>query len=187
MVTIPLLWLPVVLSAVIVFIASALVWMASPHHKNDWKGLPNEDAVRAALNAQKPAPGQYMIPFAMGGQAARDPAVMKKLAEGPVGFITLVKPRTTLSMTPMLVQSFIFYLFVGGAVAYLTGRTLGPGTDYLHVFRVAGTTAWLAYGLGVVPDAIWFGRPWSSTIKHVLDALLYGLLTAGVFGWLWPR
>ncbi len=186
MVPITSLWLPIVLSAVIVFIASALAWMVSPHHKNEWKGLPNEDAVRAALNAQQPAPGLYTIPFAMGGDPAKNPAVAKKLQEGPVGFLTLVRPRP-MSMTPMMVQSVIYYLVVGVIVAYLTGRTLQPGTDYLHVFRVAGTTAWLAYGLGTVPDSIWFGRPWSTTLKQVLDALVYGCLTAGTFGWLWPR
>jgi hypothetical protein len=71
-------------------------------------------------------------------------------------------------------------------VAYLTGRTLSPGTEYLTVFRVAGTTAWLAYGAASVTDAIWFGRPWSSVVKTLIDALIYGMLTAGVFGWLWP-
>ena len=91
-----------------------------------------------------------------------------------------------MNMTKSLVLSFVFYVAVSVVVAYLTSRTLAAGIDYLQVFRVAGTTAWLAYGFAVIPEAIWFGRPWSAVVKNLLDALLYALLTAGVFGWLWP-
>ncbi len=69
----------------------------------------------------------------------------------------------------------------------MAGRTLAPGTDYLTIFRVTGAVAWMAYGFAVIQDAIWFGRPWSSVIKTLFDAFVYALLTAGVFGWLWPR
>ena len=81
--------------------------------------------------------------------------------------------------------TFVFYLVISAIVAYVASRTLAPGSDYLAVFRVIGTVAWLAYGAAVIQDAIWFGRPWSSVIKSVFDALVYALLTAGVFGWLW--
>jgi len=81
--------------------------------------------------------------------------------------------------------SFVFYLVISVVVAYLAGRTFTAGADYLAVFRISGTVAWLAYGTATVPDAIWFGRPWSGIVKGLLDALVYGLLTAGFFGWLW--
>ena len=180
------LLLPVVLSAVIVFIASALIWMVAPHHKNEWHGLPNEEAVRATLNAQKPAPGLYMIPFAGTTEARKDPAFTRKLQEGPVAFLNLVRSRPV-AMGPMLIQSIIFYLVVSYIIAYLASRTLAPGTPYLQVFRVTGTAGWLAYGFATVSDSIWFGRPWSSTFKGLVDALIYGCLTAGMFGWLWPK
>ncbi len=83
--------------------------------------------------------------------------------------------------------SFVYYIVIGVLVAYVAGRTLTAGTDYLAVFRIAGTVAWLGYGWAVVPEGIWFGRPWSSVVLSLADALLYALLTAGVFGWLWPR
>lgn len=158
--------------------------MALPHHKKDWKGLPNEDAARNALKGA--APGLYMIPFAHGPDAMKDPVVQKKLQEGPLAFVT-VRPPGQISMAPMLVQSFLFYIVVGIVVAYLTSRTLAPGAEYLTVFRVAGTTAWIAYGFAVIHESIWFGRPWSSTVKTLGDGLLYALLTAGVFGWRWPE
>ena len=72
-------------------------------------------------------------------------------------------------------------------VAYLAAHTVPAGANYLVVFRVVGTAAFLAYGLGHVSDGIWKGQTWSMTIKEVLDGLVYGLLTAGTFGWLWPR
>jgi hypothetical protein len=87
----------------------------------------------------------------------------------------------------MLIQSIIFYLVVSYIIAYLASRTLAPGTPYLQVFRVTGTAGWLAYGFATVSDSIWFGRPWSSTFKGLVDALIYGCLTAGMFGWLWPK
>jgi hypothetical protein len=82
--------------------------------------------------------------------------------------------------------SFVFYLLISTVVAYLASRTLDAGEDYLAVFRVTGTVAWLAYGTATVPDAIWFGRPWSAIVKGLVDALVFALLTAGFFGWLWP-
>ena len=179
------LLVPIVLSAVIVFIASALVWMVAPHHKHDWKGLSNEEATRAALNASQPAPGMYMIPFAGSQETRKDAAFAKRMEEGPTGFLTLVRPGNR-SMRPMMVQSLVYYLIVSYLVAYLASSTLPPGTHYLQVFRVVGTAAWLGYGFGMVPESIWFGRPWHSTFKRVADALFYALLTAGTFGWLWP-
>ena len=177
--------LPIVLSAVLVFIASALVWMVLPHHKTDWKALPNKEAVRSALNAQKAGPGQYMIPFMrMGGPP--DQAAQKKMEEGPCGLLR-IRPAGHTGMGPMLVQSFIYYLLVSFVVAYLASRTIPHGTNYLYVFRAVGTTAWLGYGFAVIPDSIWFGRPWSEAVKNLADALLYACLTAGAFGWLWPR
>jgi hypothetical protein len=178
------LWLPILLGAVLVFMASALVWMALPHHKTDWKGLPNEEAVRGVLKGV--APGLYSVPFVAGMDMSKDPAAAKKFEEGPVAHVT-VMPAGPIAMGGMMARSFVFYLLVCLGVAYLTSRTLAPGAAYLAVFRVAGTTAWFAFGLGVIPDSIWFGRPWSSTVKHLADSLLYALLVGGVFGWRWPE
>jgi hypothetical protein len=72
-------------------------------------------------------------------------------------------------------------------VAYVASHTLEPGAPYLRVFRIAGATAFLAYAAGQVPAAIWMGKPWAVAIKEVFDGLLYGLVTGGAFGWLWPH
>jgi len=76
---------------------------------------------------------------------------------------------------------------VGIFVACVAASTLASGTQYPKVFHVAGIAAFLAYGVGQIPDSIWKGQTWGVTAKHVFDGLIYALLTAGTFGWLWPR
>ena len=184
MVTIISLWLPILLSAIVVWILSALVWMVLPHHKSDYKAFPDEDATRKALLPQNLKPGLYNIPNLKDWNEAKKPEVAKRFTDGPNGFFTVV-PNGFPSMGKNMVFSLLYYLVVGIMVAYIASRTLSPAAHYLAVFRVVGTTAWLAYGFGMIPEAIWFGRPWSSVVKNLLDALLYALFTAGIFGWLW--
>ena len=64
--------------------------------------------------------------------------------------------------------------------------TDGEGSDYLVVFRVVGTSSFMAYGLANLVDSVWKAQPWGTTVRHTVDGLVYSLLTAGVFGWLWP-
>ena len=185
MVTIGVLWLPILLSSLAVWVASGIVWTIMPHHKSDYGKLPDEDAARQALIPQRLVPGQYSIPYAASPSDLQDPETARKFEEGPVGFLTVV-PSGPPTMGSKLVLAFVFYLVISIVVAYLASRTLDPGANYLAVFRVTGTVAWIAYGTATVQDAIWFGRPWSGIVKGLLDALAYGLLTAGFFGWLWP-
>ena len=98
-----------------------------------------------------------------------------------------VFPSGPPAMPKFLGMWFAYCLIIGFFVAYLTGHTVAPGTNYLAVFRVAGTAAFMAYGLGQLSNGIWKGQPWGMTVKEVIDGLVYGLLTAGTFGWLWPR
>ncbi len=109
----------------------------------------------------------------------------RKFEEGPLSFVTIV-PSGVPTMGKPLVLQFLYFLLVGVFVAYVAGRTLAPGTDYLHVFQITGAVAWMAYGFAGIPESIWFGRPWSITLKYMADALVFALLTAGVFGCLWP-
>ena len=82
---------------------------------------------------------------------------------------------------------FAYCLLISLFVAYLTGRTVAPGTHYPAVFRVAGSVAFMSYSLGPLVNVIWKGQPWSNVLKESFDGLIYALLTAGTFGWLWPR
>lgn len=175
------LWLPILGSAVIVWIASALIWTVLPWHKNDYARTSDEEGVRAALRGL--APGYYNVPHVTDMKDLKKPEVQQKFEEGPLAFITVL-PNGMPSMGRSMALSFVYNVVVSILCAYLVTRTTAANATYLEVFRIAGFSAWLAYGLAVIPDSIWFGRPWSQTVKILFDALIYGLLTGGVFGWL---
>ncbi|UCF19214.1 MAG: hypothetical protein JSU87_15005 [Gemmatimonadota bacterium] len=177
------LWLPILLSAVIVFFAAFVAWTVLPHHRSDWAPVPNDDTLLQAIRSLGLERGQYVFPKAMTPEGAKDPDAKKKLEEGPVGSL-IIWP--TPSMRKSLVQYFVYCLGVSFFVAYLGHAALDAGADYLHVFRVLGTIAFLTYSIGAIPQSIWFGQTWSSTWKSVIDGLVFGLLTGGTFGWLWP-
>jgi hypothetical protein len=186
MVALSELWLPIILSAVFVFLASSIVHMVLRYHKSEYRGLPDEAATLETLRKQGLTPGQYILPYASSPKDCNTPEMLAKFRQGPVGYLTVI-PNGPPPMGKNLALWFLYTLLVGLFVAYLTGRTLGAGTDYLAVFRVAGTTAFMSYGLASLVDSIWKGQRWSTTVKFVFDGLVYALLTAGTFGWLWPR
>ena len=185
MVSVTALWLPIVLSAVIIFVASSIMHMLLPYHRSDYRQLPDEDRLLAVLRGAGLKPGLYHFPYCT-HKDMKSPAAMEKFKQGPVGMLTLF-PSGPPAMPKFLGMWFAYCLIIGFFVAYLTGRTVEPGANYLAVFRVAGTAAFLAYGLGNLSNGIWKGQPWGVTLKEAMDGLVYGLLTAGTFGWLWPR
>ncbi len=183
MVPISSLWLPIVGSTVVVFIASFLAWMVLPHHRSDWSKLEDEEDVRAALKGV-PA-GEYSFPHAATSEEWKSSEWQEKAKAGPNGFMSITPPGLP-NMGSRLGQWAVYCLVISVCVAYVTGRTLAPGAHYLGVFRVAGTVAFLAYSAAHIPGAIWMGHGWGRTLKDVMDGFVYGLLTAGMFGWLWP-
>jgi len=185
MVSLAALWLPILLSAVIVFVASSIMHMLLPYHQSDYRQLPDEDKLLTSLRGAALKRGLYVFPFCT-HKDMKSPAIQEKYKQGPVGFLTIL-PSGPPAMPKFLIQWFVYCLVIGFFVAYLTAHTVAPGAHYLAVFRVAGTAAFLAYGLAHLSDGIWKGQMWGATIKEVVDGLIYGLLTAGTFGWLWPR
>lgn len=185
MVSLSALWLPIVLSAVIVFVASSIMHMVLPYHRSDYQKLPDEDKVLDALRAAGPKRGLYVFPFTT-HKDMKSPAVIEKYKQGPVGMLT-VFPSGPPVMPKFLGQWFAYCLLIGLFVAVLAEHTVVPGALYRRVFHVVGASAFLAYGLGNISNSIWKGQTWSMTIKEAIDGLVYALLTAGTFGWLWPR
>ncbi len=185
MVPLSALWLPIVLSAVIVFVASSLMHMLLKYHHSDYHQLPDEDKILAALRPANLKRGLYIFPFCT-HKDMKSPALIEKYKQGPVGFLNIM-PNGPPAMPKFLGLWFAYCLLVGFFVAYLAAHTLALGTHYLTVFRVVGTAAFLAYGLGNLSNGIWKGQMWGAVIKEVIDGLVYALLTAGTFGWLWPR
>jgi len=185
MVPLATLWLPIVVSAVIVFVASSIMHMVLPYHRSDYSRLPDEDKIRAALRSENLKRGLYVFPYCT-HQDMKSAAMTEKYKEGPVGFLTIM-PSGPPAMPKFLGLWFVYCLVIGFFTAYLTGHTVAMGANYLVVFRVAGTAAFMSYGLAHLSNGIWKGQLWSTTLKEVFDGLVYGLLTAGTFGWLWPR
>ena len=180
------LWLPILLSAVFVFLASSVIHMLSPWHNSDYPKMPNEDKVMDALRPLAIPPGDYMVPRPAGRDDMRSPAFAAKMKQGPVMMVT-VMPNGPVAMGRNLTLWFLNAIIISILAAYIAGRALPPGTHYLQVFRFAGTTAFIGYSAALWQASIWYRRAWSTTAKLTIDGLIYALLTAGTFGWLWPR
>jgi hypothetical protein len=181
-----LLWLPVVLSAIIVFVASSIVHMGPFWHRRDFPALPREAEVLAALRPLALPPGDYMLPRAGDMKTYHSSEFTEKLRQGPVAVMTVL-PNGPVSMGRNLALWFVYLLVVCLLVAVITGRVLPLGTAYPRVFKVSGAIAFLGYALALCQPSIWYGRSWRLTAKGFLDGLIYAALTAGTFGWLWPR
>ena len=180
------LWLPVLVSAGLIFIASFVIHMVLPYHRSDYRQLPAEAEVMEALRKFGIPPGDYVVPHAASPEAMKSPAFKEKMLRGPVIGMTVMK-NGEWNMGAQLTQWFIYCIAVSFVAAYVTSRAVGPGTEYLVVFRFAGCTAFVAYGLALWQNTIWYKRAWTTTLKSNIDALIYGLLTGGAFGWLWPQ
>jgi hypothetical protein len=185
MVQIWALWLPVVLSAVVVFVASSVLHMVLKYHQSDYKQLPDEGSVTEAMRKAGVAPGDYHFPYATSMKEAGTPEMMEKFKQGPVGTM-IVRPSGSPAMGKALTQWFLYCLVISFFLAYIASRTLDPGAYYLAVFRVVGAVGFMTYAAGPASESIWKGQAWSTTFKHMFDGFVYALLTAGVFGWLWP-
>lgn len=179
------LWFPILLSAVAIFFVSSIMHMLLPYHQSDYQRLPDEEKVLAGMRAADLKPGYYHFPFGT-HKEMKSPAMVEKYKRGPVGLMA-VFPSGPPAMQKFLGLWFVYCLIVSIFAAYLTGRTVAPGSPHLAVFRLACTAAFLAYGVGQLPNGIWRGQPWSVTIKEIFDGLVYGLVTAAIFSWLWPQ
>jgi hypothetical protein len=177
--------IPILAAAVLVFIASSLIHTVIKYHDSEYRRLPNEDDVRAVVRAGGAGPAQYIIPHCTHEQMRSD-AMKQKLIEGPVG-VLVVRRSGPVSMGPILGSWFVLNLFVAAIAGYLACTTLPAGTSFLAVCRLVGGVTFLAYGVGSVSNAIWWGKPWSATIKELIDAFIYGLVSALAFAYLWPR
>jgi hypothetical protein len=174
---------PILVAAVLVFLASSILHMVLPYHRSDFRRVESEDALMESLRKLGVGPGNYMMPHAASPSAMKDPAFLEKKKRGPVAVLTVMRDP---SMGVSLAQWFVYCVVVSVFAAYIAGRALGPGAEYLEVFRFSGAAAFGAYGLALWQNSIWYKIAWSTTLKSNIDSLIYGLLTGGAFGWLWP-
>jgi len=186
MVPVMSLGISILVSAVIVFVASSIIHMALPYHRTDFRRLPKENEVLEDLRRFNVPPGDYAAPHAGSPAGMKQPEFVEKMKKGPIVFMTIA-PGGPPSMTTSLVLWFLYSVVVSFFAAYIAGRAVGPGADYLTVFRFVGSTAFMGYSLALLQNSIWYKRNWGMTLKSMFDGLVYGLLTAGTFAWLWPR
>ena len=186
MVEISALFLPILLSAVAVFIASAIIHMSSPLHKKDYLKLPNEDRVMDALRPLGIPPGDYLVPRPDGPKDVKSPEFLEKMNKGPVMMMS-VWPNGRPGMGRNLMLWFCYCVVAGVFAAYVTTWALPEGARYVLVFRIAGTTAFLAYSAALWQMSVWYRRPWGTTIRLTIDGIIYAFITAGMFAWFWPR
>jgi hypothetical protein len=186
MVSLSALWLPILLSAVIVFFVSSLIHMMLPYHRKDFRGIPEEDQVMEALRKFKIPPGDYAMPCPGDPKHMKSPGFIEKMTKGPVALMTVLASGPP-AMGMQLAWWFLYSVIVSIFAGYIAGRALEPGAHYLSVFRFAGCTAFVGYSLALWQNTIWYKRAVGTTLKSTFDGLVYGLLTAGTFGWLWPK
>lgn len=179
------LWLPILLSAVVVFVLSSLVHMVLGWHAADYRSFSNEDAIREAIRAGNPLPGRYVMPHCKDMKDMASEAMKKKYAEGPIGHLTIL-PNGQPNMGKYLGMWFLFCLLISAVAACLAARLIPLD----HVFargaaKFAFAVSFVGYGFGSIHESIWSGRPWIATFKYLVDAALYAAGTAAIFWWLW--
>lgn len=179
------LWLAILVGAFLCWVASAVIHMLLKYHEKDYQGLSNEDEVRTAVRNGSPAPGFYNIPYCSDMKQMGEEPMQAKFSEGPVGFLTVL-PNGMPNMGKLMIQQFMHFLVTCALVGYVAALGLPPGADYMSVFRFVMTTAFIAFGMANLPYSIWFGQPWGTTMRFLLDAVIYGAVVAGVFAWQWP-
>jgi hypothetical protein len=184
MVPVTSLWLPILVGAALVFVSSSVIHMLLGYHAADYGAVPAEDDVQATLRKFSLSPGDYMLPCPKGAKPTQE--FIDKHKRGPVLMMT-VMPSGDMAMAPQLGMWFVYCLVTGALTGYVAGIALPPGADYRVVFRVTSTVAFVGYALALWQMSIWYKRSWGSTLRSTLDGLIYALLTAGTFGWLWPE
>jgi hypothetical protein len=180
------LFVPALLATVLVFVASSVIHMVIRWHNADYRKLSNEDEVRAAIRKSAPAPGQYVLPHCADSKEMANPQMQQKFEEGPNAVVWL-RANGGVKLAPFLGAWIVYVLVVSLLVGYVAASALPDIASYEKVFQVVGATAWLAYAWGGPSDSIWKGRPWVSTFRGLVDGLVYALLTAAAYAWLWPR
>lgn len=177
------LWLPIIASAVAVWMLAAMAWTALPHHKGDFSKLAGEDALMDALRPMNIPPGNYMFPKCS-HKEAQSPEFKAKWERGPAG--TLSVWPSTMNMAKPMILSFLVYLAASVLIAYVGSMTLPAGTGFSKVFQVLGTAGVLAYCFGGLPQGIWFRAYPRAMVACFIDGVVFGLATGAIFAWLWP-
>ena len=163
-----MLWLPILVSAVLVFAASSVIHMMSPWHKTDFPKMPRESEVMDALRPFAIPPGDYFVPRPSGREELRSPEFADRVAKGPVVVMTVL-PNAQMPMGRNLMLWFAYIVVVGVFAAYVAGRALPPGASYVQVFRFAAATSFIGYSLALWQLSMWYRGAGMTTLKANVD------------------
>lgn len=181
------LWLPILLSAVAVFVLSSIIHMVLfAWHKSDYPKMPQQDKVMEALRPLAIAPGDYMVPGCDNMAEMKAPEFQEKMKQGPVIIMTVL-PNGMMAMGKSLSQWFIYCLVVSAFGALVAGMALAPGADMHRVFHIVAVVVLMGYTFALWQFSIWYRRAWLTTVKATIDGVIYALATAAIFAWLWPQ
>jgi hypothetical protein len=180
------LWLPILLSSVIVFFVSSLIHMFSPWHKSDYAKLPNEDQVMDALRPLVTGPGDYMMPKPTSMEEMKSAEFRAKVERGPRVIMT-VTPGGPMTMSREMIMWFVYLIVVNVLTAYVAAHALPPGAQSHPIIRFTGLVSFIAYASALWQLSIWYRRSWGITFKATFDSLIYGVLTALTFAYFWPH
>ena len=186
MVGLSALWMPIVVSALFVFIALMIIHAMLGWHKGDMSALPGEAKVMETMRGLNVRPGDYRFPFSDSTKEMKSPEFAEKMNQGPVGILS-IRPNGDINMGKLLGLWFAYLLFIAVLAAYVTGRTRGLGAPYFEVFRVSGAVAFCCYVVAHWQNWIWWGKSTRFTVTQSLDGIIYALITGATFGWLWPH
>jgi hypothetical protein len=186
MVGLSALWMPILVSAVFVFIALSIIHALLGWHKADMTMVPGEDKVMETLRGVNVQPGDYRFPFSNSVAEMKTPAWDERMKQGPVGIMS-IQPSGPINMGKLFGLWFVYTLFIGVIVAYVTGITGARGAPFFEVFRVGGAVAFCCYVVAHWQNWIWWGKSTRFTVTNSLDGIIYALITGVTFGWLWPH
>jgi hypothetical protein len=174
------LWLPILLSAVALFIASFLSWMVLQLHRHDWRKLEREDEFLEAVRGVGLPTGSYMFPGCGTPAEMRSEEYQRKYEAGPRGVMTVLAPT---NMGVNLTLTFIYFLGVSFCLGYLATLALPRGAAFMPVFRFVSTAGLLAFLAAIVQHAIWFR---ARIVGHVIESIAYAAIVGAIFAAMWP-
>jgi hypothetical protein len=175
------LWLPILASAIVVFIVSCFIHMALPWHKGDYRKLPNQDQVMDALRPFNIPPGDYAVPRCDSMAEMKTPEFKAKRQRGPVFMATFMTGE--MAMGKSMALWFLYLLVISYFAGYVGAHA--SALSAIHTRRLVGITAFLGYGGALCQQSIWFQRSWCATLRSLIDSLVYAAATAVVFACLW--
>src|SRR5260370_32772959 len=127
-------WLPILVSAVAVFVVSSIIHMTPLWHKTDYPRFANEDRVLDALRPMGIPPGDYMMPRPASSAEMRSPEFKEKMKRGPAVMMTVFPPWTG-SMASNLSQWFVYCIVVSVFGAYIPASAVPPRAPQLRPAR----------------------------------------------------